>query len=53
MAAINFCTNETSIDVNKRKIELSRIFLWYKKDFICQTDLENRKTNKDDELLIR
>jgi hypothetical protein len=34
MAAVNFISSETKLDVNLKEIELSRLFLWYKTDFI-------------------
>ena len=54
MASANFCSGETEIDLEKEKITFSRIFLWYKTDFICQNenDLKEIKNNED-ELLIR
>lgn len=33
MAAGNFITNETSVDVKNASIELSKLLLWYREDF--------------------
>ena len=41
LAALNFCNDEREIDIRKNKVSLSRIFLWYKQDFIEKISLEN------------
>ena len=34
MAAKNFITNETNVNVESRTVELSKLLLWYREDFI-------------------
>lgn len=34
MAAKNFITNETSVNADSRTVELSKLLLWYREDFV-------------------
>ena len=36
MAARNFITNETSVDAKNASLQLSKLLLWYREDFISQ-----------------
>lgn len=48
MATINFITSETRVDLDSKLVELSRLFLWYKKDFI-----DSNKTENENEQLLK
>ena len=50
MSAINFITSETCII--DQTIQLSKLFLWYKADFIHDKSTE-ASTNTDDNLLLK
>ena len=50
MATINFCTNETEISLADKSITLSRLFLWYKTDFVFNHE---QYPTINDELLIK
>jgi hypothetical protein len=47
MAVINFINSETKINYQEKKVELSKLFLWYKNDFISE-----RTNGKEDALLL-
>lgn len=47
-AAVNFINSETTVDVPSKTVELSRLFLWYKLDFIE----ESVNHSNEDELLL-
>lgn len=34
LAAQNYITNETSVDVAKKTVEISKLLLWYREDFV-------------------
>lgn len=51
IAAINFITSETRVDLEAYTIELSRLFLWYKSDFIL--DFQDLAKSNNDQALIR
>jgi hypothetical protein len=44
MAAFSFCNNEC--EINENKVSISKIFLWYKQDFIEQIDDERSTDDK-------
>ena len=52
LAAINFCNNECEIDLEKKKVCMSKIFLWYKKDFIEAIENKNAESNNEDKSLL-
>lgn len=56
LAANNFCNNESEIVFqeaeNKFKIRLSKIFMWYKADFIENVVLNEDTTVNDDKKLL-
>ena len=47
MATTNFITNETEIIEEKNVVVLSKLFLWYKADFIG-----DNVENKDEDMLL-
>ena len=45
MAAVNFMTNETTIDLTEKSVEISKLLLWYQKDFVqSKNDEQEKKT---------
>ena len=52
LAAINFCTNEIEVDLNEKSLTVSRLFLWYKSDFLGEQNEDNEEKNPND-ILIR
>ena len=38
MAAINFCSSECEVDEVSNTVSISRLFLWYKLDFVADDD---------------
>lgn len=48
-ATVNFINSETIVDVPSKTVELSRLFLWYKLDFIE----ESVNHSNEDELLLK
>lgn len=49
MATTNFITNETNLISEKKTVELSKLLLWYKSDFI---DNESQCNKTPDQLLL-
>ena len=53
LGAINYCTNEIEIDLDKKIIKLPRIFLWYKLDFIYDNENDINENDNHDQLLLK
>lgn len=53
IATINFLTSETEVNLVEKTIRLSRLFLWYKLDFIFETINEQKSVNIEDLALIQ
>jgi hypothetical protein len=51
LAAVNFCTNETEINLKENSLTLSRLFLWYKSDFVTLGEQDDKCENPDEALI--
>jgi hypothetical protein len=53
MATINFVSSETKINTVTKTVTLSKLFLWYKSDFIYdKIDLVEENKNSIDSMLL-
>jgi hypothetical protein len=53
MAAINYCTSESEIDLDTKTLKVPRLFLWYKFDFIYNREDQINKEENNDPALIK
>jgi len=51
LAEVNFCTNETEINLKENSLTLSRLFLWYKSDFVTLEEQDDKCENPDEALI--
>lgn len=53
LATIGYCISQVEVDTEKRVVKVPRLFLWYKLDFIYQSEDEIDPKADHDQLIIK